>query len=283
MHFCYIDESGDSQKIVGSSDDKQPMLVIAGLFVDASKIATLSRQFIELKRRFYPTEFAGAVHALDALLIEIKGSDIRTRLRNSSANAPAVQRDFRFMDEVLRLCSTLNMRLVARIWVKPFGQPLADQPVYTKSVQNIAARFQAYLAEQSSRGAIIADFRDTKRNQYVSHSIFTQKHKRSNGGDAFPLIEETATFGISNNHACLQITDLLCSAIIAPIAGRVLLNGIVANSHTHVHYDSIVQRYYRRLHALQFHHTIGIAPNITKRWGITVHDPHRGKRSLLMP
>lgn len=282
MHICYADESGDSQLIANAQDDKQPVLVIGGLFVDASSIVTLTRQFNALKRRFYPAEFAAAQHALDALLIEVKGSDIRTRVRKaSSADDVSLKRDFRFLDEVLRLCKTHQVRLVARVWVKQFGAALDDKPVYTQTMQNIAARFQAYLAERTSRGTIIADYRDPKKNQYVSHCVFTQKHKVTNGGDAYPLIEETATFGMSNNHACLQIMDLLCSAIIAPIAGRVVLDGIVQNVHTHKNYEWIVRRFSRRLHALQFHHTIGSQPNAPMRWGITVHDPHRRKKSLL--
>jgi hypothetical protein len=276
MHFCYVDESGDSQAILHANDDKQPMLVIAGLLVDALAISRLTADFISLKRRFYPSVFSKTTHDLDVLLHEIKGSDVRTDIRKNAISSKVVQHHFRFLDEIFALCTSHHAQIVARIWVKTFGQAIADQPVYTITAQNIAARFEKFLVKNSSRGMMIADFRDPKRNQYVAHSVFTQKHKSGSGGDAYPSIQETATFGMSNNHACLQITDLLCSAIIAPIAGRSILAGVVNNVHTHSNYEAIRTRYTRRLKALQFHCKYGS----TSYWGITVNDPHNKKTSI---
>lgn len=276
MHFCYVDESGDSQAITGPTDDKQPMLVIAGLIVDAGKISQLTADFIALKRQFYPRIFSSAAHDLDVLIHEIKGSDIRTDIRNNPSSNKIVQHHFRFLDEIFALCKTHGVRVVGRVWVKAFGNAINDKSVYTITAQNIAARFEKLLSACGSRGMMIADFRDPKRNQYVAHSVFTQKHKSGNGGDAYPSIEETTTFGMSNNHACLQIADLLCSAIIAPIAGRAILAGIVQNSHTHSNYNAIKARYSKRLKALQYHCQYGT----TKYWGITVRDPHGNKTSI---
>ncbi len=56
MHICYIDESGDSQPVQSDVDDKQPMLIVAGLFVDAQRISRITDEFISLKRQFYPKE-----------------------------------------------------------------------------------------------------------------------------------------------------------------------------------------------------------------------------------
>jgi len=50
MHFCYIDESGDSAAINNPADATQPMLTIGGLFVDAAKLANLTKDFIALNR-----------------------------------------------------------------------------------------------------------------------------------------------------------------------------------------------------------------------------------------
>lgn len=276
MHFCYIDESGDSQAIASQNDTKQPMLVIAGLIVESSKIRQLTADFIELKRLFYPGIFSGTSHDLDVLIHEIKGADIRTDIRKNPPSSQIVQHHFRFLDKMLALCKTYEAKIVGRVWVKAFGEPLNDTSVYTITAQNIAARFEKFLSEYDSRGMMIADFRDPRRNQYVAHSVFTQKHKTGNGGDAYPSIEETTTFGMSNNHACIQIVDLLCSAIIAPIAGRAILDGIVQNAHTHSSYDAIKSRYSKRLKALQYHCRYGT----TKYWGITVHDPHGNKTSI---
>ncbi|MCU1717298.1 DUF3800 domain-containing protein [Pseudomonas sp. 5P_3.1_Bac2] len=276
MHICYIDESGDSQQVNSATHNQQPMLVIAGLFVDAGCINRLTEDFIRLKRKYYPKRFATVHHALDVLLTEIKGSDIRTDIRKNPVNSPITQHHFRFLDEVLAICKAQNVKLVSRIWVKSYGQHLNDKSVYSISAQNIAKRFQHYLIEQSSRGMIIADFRDPVRNRYVAHSVFTQKHKLGNGGDAYPSIEETAVFGISDNHACLQITDLICSSLLAPIAGRAVCNGPFNNVHTHAHYDAIAQRYTKRIRAMQFN----CSYDGQRLWGVTVKDPHQRKTTI---
>lgn len=276
MHICYIDESGDSQPIRGPKDDKQPLLVIGGLFVRADRIRDITSDFIKLKRTYYPGALS-ATHDLDVLLSEIKGSDLRADIRRHHSKSRLVQHHFRFLDDVLALCKTHRIKIVARIWVKSFGIPINDKSVYTTTAQNIARRFQVYLAQNNSRGMMIADHRDPARNQYVAHSVFTQKHKMSGGGDAFPLIDETAVFGMSNNHACLQIADLICSTILAPISARALLKGVIDNTHTHVNFDAISKRYSRRLKALQFHCDY---KGRFRYWGITAKDPYGKKTSI---
>ncbi|QLG94890.1 DUF3800 domain-containing protein [Pseudomonas yamanorum] len=278
MHICYIDESGDSQQIRSDIDDKQPMLVVAGLFVDAQRISRITDEFIGLKRQFYPKLFKNEKHALNVLLKEIKGSDLRSDIRRHPAGHQFAEHHFKFIDGVLRICKTHNIKLVARVWVKQYGVALEDRSIYTITAQNIAKRFQHFLIDQESRGMIIADFRDPARNRYVAHSIFTQKHKLGKGGDAYPSIEEAAVFGISDNHACLQIADLICSTILYPIAGRTVCAGPFNNVHTHSNYDAIVQRYSRRISAMQYH----CAENGQRRWGITVDDPH-GRRTSIFP
>jgi hypothetical protein len=279
MHICYIDESGDSQQIRSDIDDKQPMLIVAGLFVDAQKISNITDEFIHLKRKFYPGHFKVERHALNVLLKEIKGSDLRSDIRKHPANHQIVEHHFKFIDGVLNICKTNGVKMVARVWVKAYGQALSDQSVYTITAQQIAKRFEYFLVDSESRGMIIADFRDPARNRYVAHSIFTQKHKLGRGGDAYPSIEETSVFGISNNHACLQIADLICSTILYPIAGRTVCSSAFNNTHTHANYDAIVQRYSRRIKAMQYH----CSENGNKRWGITVNDPHGGRTSIFPP
>ncbi len=278
MHICYIDESGDSQSVNTPTDNKQPMLVISGLFVDASNISRLTDEFIRLKRKYYPNKFARTTHALDVLLTEIKGSEIRSDIRKNQINSRITKHHFHFLDDVLGICKAQNVKIVSRIWVKNYSQPLNDKSVYSISAQHIAKRFQHYLIEQGSRGMIIADFRDPARNRYVAHSIFTQKHKLGNGGDAYPSIEETAVFGISDNHACLQITDLICSSLLGPIAGRVVCHESFDNPHTHPHYDAIVQRYRKRIRAMQYN----CSHDGQNLWGITVKDPHTHKNSIFL-
>lgn len=270
MYLCYVDESGDSQAILNSTHKEQPLLVISGLLVKASNVPKLTVDFTSLKRRYYPKLFSSVTYNLNVLLHEVKGSDLRTEIRNNLLNSKITNHHFRFLDDVLALIKKHDAKIVSRIWIKQFNYPINDQSVYSITIQNICARFQEYLASNNSNGGmLIADFRDPKRNSYVSHSVFTQKHKMK--GDAYPLIQEIPTFGISNNHACLQIVDLLCSVLLAPMAARTFLTGTVNNVHTHKNYDAITLRYKKRLKALQFNCNV----NGVKNWGITVDNPHK--------
>lgn len=154
------------------------------------------------------------------------------------------------------------------------GVPLVDKSVYTKSTQNIGIRYQKYLEQNNADGMMIADFRDPNRNSYVAHCIFTQKHKLGNGGDVYPSINETPTFAISNNHACLQISDLICSALITPMAMRVFCTPGITSLHNHANYDAVLQRYRKRIKALQFHCQV----KGQMYWGITASpNPHNAK------
>lgn len=268
MNYCYIDESGNSEIINNGTDNVQPMVVIAGLIIAADKVAKLTTDFIALKRKYYPNLFSAINHDLEALLKEVKGSDIRTDIRNHKFNSNIVKHHFHFLDDVFALLKNNKVKLISRIWVKGLGKPLRDESVYTISTQQFCVRFQKFLEPPNSIGAMIADFRDPKRNSYVAHSVFTQKFKQS--GDAYPLINEIPTFGISNNHAALQICDLLCSAVISPIAALKFCNGVISNAHTNANYSWIVTRYSKRLKALQYHCKV----NTQTYWGITANNEH---------
>lgn len=227
------------------------------------------KDFIELKMRFFPGRFSNIQHDLDALRIEIKGADIRKKLR--SGDPKQVQHHQKFLDSLFTLLAQRNVKLVSRIWVKGIGHRFDGRAVYTKTTQRIAKMFQDHLFSSDNQGLIVADFRDPKSNSYISHSVFTQKHKRGKHGDAFPSLIETATFGISDHHAGLQMADLITSAIIYPIATHTYCKGIVQNCHVHPNDGKMRARYKKRLKRLQFMMRIR-GKDI---FGITVNDPHR--------
>jgi hypothetical protein len=267
MHICFLDESGDSSTLTTPLDAKQAALIVGGLFVDARRILALTADFIALKRLFFPKELASAKN-FDALLTEIKGADhITSVVRKRGLRAPASKRALLFLDGLLDLCIRHQTKLVGRAWVKEIQQPMFDKSVYTVSAQAIAERFQEFLDQQNSHGMIIADSRDPKRNRYVAHSVFTQMHKKS--GSAYPRLQETVTFGISDNHAGLQITDLITSAALLPIVSRNFLVGRFRNAHTHPVMHVIAKRVERKIQTLEFSykHPQGMCR------GLTVSDP----------
>ena len=74
MHILYIDESGDTGQLPaqpGAND--QPVFVIGALIVDAAKIGDLTRDFIDLKTRFYPGLVGSATNTLTGYCRKSKG------------------------------------------------------------------------------------------------------------------------------------------------------------------------------------------------------------------
>ncbi|MGE0651473.1 MAG: DUF3800 domain-containing protein [Alphaproteobacteria bacterium] len=83
-------------------------------------------------------------------------------------------------------------------------------------MQSLCESFQKSLERSDDIGFITADSRTHTLNLNVSHSIFTQKFKRS--GDEIDRIVDLPGFAISDNHAGLQICDLLSSAFLFPMS-----------------------------------------------------------------
>ncbi len=91
------------------------MLVIVGLIVDAAKVRSLTLDFLNLKRQYFPKKFGNGNHQLDDVLVEIKGSDLRSTIRQHGAHADAT---LKFIDDTLDLLRANEARLFATVWVK---------------------------------------------------------------------------------------------------------------------------------------------------------------------
>jgi hypothetical protein len=77
------------------------------------------------------------------------------------------------------------------------------------------------------------------------------------------------TFGHSDNHVGIQIADLLCSALLFPIAAQTYCTGHVNNVHVQAGYGLLKTRFGTQLSALQHRFQDGGG-----RWrgGIVVND-----------
>jgi hypothetical protein len=135
------------------------------------------------------------------------------------------------------------------VWIKALGSPCDDRSIYTFSVQSICSDFQNLLEGVGDSGIVIADSRTPTTNAWVAHSIFTQKFKTA--GDCYPRLLEMPTFGHSQNHAGIQIADLLCSALLFPMATRCYCYGHVQNVHVDRAFEVLVARYGNRLMSMQ--------------------------------
>lgn len=245
-YVCYIDEAGCAAPVPTKVTNIQPVLVISGLVVDLAKLPDMTIEFLRLKRKYHPGKFTSP-HHLDDVREEIKGSDLRSRIRKRGLHAMA---DLKLLDETLELLKTKGACFFASIWVKGIGKPFKARPIYTKTIQMACESFQEFLSSRDDIGFMVADFRTTQLNDQVAHSIFTQKYRAK--GDPFPRILELPTFGVSNNHVGLQISDLLCSSLLFPIATSSFCWGHIQGIHVHTRDLFIKRRYMTRIKSLQF-------------------------------
>lgn len=257
-YICYVDEAGCGAALPAKRTDIQPLLVVAGLVVRQDALADLTTEFLELKRTYFPRSFTSR-HLLDDVREEIKGSDLRGEIRKRGHRAKA---QLRFVDDTLTLLERLECRALGTIWIKGIGAPFKARETYTQSVQHACKAFQSFLVSKNASGFMIADFRTTQLNDQVAHSIFTQKYRAK--GDPFDRVMELPSFGVSNNHVGLQITDVLCSTLLFPMASSVYCFGHVVGVHVNGRDLDIRRRYGKRLKRLQF--------RVDAHWSLSVYD-----------
>ncbi|MEV4548135.1 DUF3800 domain-containing protein [Nonomuraea wenchangensis] len=212
MQLCYLDESGGCES-PDMSLTATPVMVLLGLIVNSASIPSLTRDFLALKRNHFPGRFACG-HALDHILEEIKGSEILQMTRKPSRNQR--RKAHRFRQDLLDLVEAHDCRVVGRVWIKEAGKGLNLSASYSYAVQDIARHFSQYLTFRDTLGVLIADGRDHETNRGVAHSIFTQKWRT--GGDPYTPLSEVPLFSASDNHAGLQIADLLATTLVFPRA-----------------------------------------------------------------
>jgi hypothetical protein len=267
LYLCYVDEAGCPGALPAADSQVQPALVLCGLIVPQPRLHAITEGFMSLKWEFNPrlrVDGRGPKHWLDIVKYEIKGSDLRGDVRARNRNRRRAV--FGFLDKVLSLLEANDAHLVCRMYIKAPGKPFPGRRVYTASMQVMCEVLEHFLDAKQSHGMIVADHRTASLNSIVAHSIFTQKFRQ--GGDAYPRIMEMPTFGHSENHAPLQITDLLCSAILYPMATSTYCHGHVRSCHVNPKDFVIRDRYAERMKALGYRFTLGGK----MRGGIVVHD-----------
>ena len=275
MYICYVDEAGDLGALSSpAAPNDQPVLVVGAIVVDTARLETLTNDFLGLKYLFFPGLNYPSHSHLDRIIPEVKGSDLRRSALQGNRNQR--RQAYGFIDKVLRLLEAHNVRLVARLWIKEPGQPFNSKSVYTSSIQAIYSYFDSFLTEQSDFGFCIADSRDKLKNVNVSHSIFTQKFQSATS--FYSRVLELPTFSHSDNHACLQICDMLCSALLFPIACETYCTSTVANVHVQPSAAQIKAEFGQRLKQMQYRFQ---EPNGRYKGGLVVSDP-AGRNSSFM-
>ncbi len=251
MYLCYVDEAGCTGALPSSTSPIQPVFILSGLIVHADHVQNLTRDYLHIKRCFYPGLLAQERDRLDWILPEVKGADLRKKVAAGSRRTRS--HVVGYMDKVRDTLNRYDARLVGRVWIKGIGVPFDGNSVYTFSVQDILRHFQHFLEERGDAGLVIADSRNKPKNAKVSHSIFTQKYRFA--GDPYSRIAEMPVFGHSDNHAMVQLADLINSAFIAPIAVKTYCTGHVDNLHVRQGYTRIKSRYVNDIKKIQYRYS----------------------------
>jgi hypothetical protein len=272
MYFCYLDESGGTEP-PDESRSATPVMVILGLLVDSSRVRALTEDFLAFKRRHRPDWFARGP-ALDHILGEIKGSHILQMTRKDSRELR--RRTWLILDDLLDLLNRHGCRIVGRIWVKGPRAGLKPDATYCYAVQDIARHFGHYLLSRRSHGVMIADSRSQNLNVNTAHSIFTQKWR--SGGDPYPALQEVPVFAHSDNHAGLQIADLVASTLVFPMA--VAAFGAEPGSvHASPRYLQLRDEFAGRVRELEY---VYRDENGRRRGGLVVSYPSGGRPGMLI-
>lgn len=248
MRLCYVDESGTADTLVETDGTQQPVIVIAGVSLPECDLTKITHDWINLKKRFNPALAKSGHGWLDAILAEVKGTNLRKGFRDT-ASVRQRKRAIGVVDGTLKLLEKYDAKILGRIWMKRLEVPNDDMGIHASSLQFICGAFDAGLPPDE-RGMVVVDSQTYQHNRRLAHSIFTQrfgKHPKHEGLVDMPV------FGHSDNHAGLQIADLLCSAILAPVACAVYAGSYSGwNTHCQSAYLDIRERFGARLGALTY-------------------------------
>lgn len=279
MRLCYVDESGTAEMLVDPDPDQQPVIVIAGVSLPECELTKITHDWIALKKRFEPVLARSGKGWLDAILHELKGANLRKGFR-TSASVRQRKRAIGVIDGTLKLLEEYDAKILGRVWMKKLDTENNDMGIHASSLQFICRGFDASLPKDE-RGMVVVDSQIYQHNHRLAHSLFTQRFGQR---PKHLGLVDMPVFGHSDNHAGLQIADLLCSAILAPIASAVYAGKYEKwNKHCQSGYLDIRERFGGRLGALTYKWK---SPKTGKKCpSVIVNDPisKRGARLMWGP
>jgi len=272
VHLLYLDESGGVEPPDGHPS-ATPAMIVLGVMVAADAVWSLTSDFMDFKREYFPTRFPGEP-SCDDILNEVKGARLLHQTRSNSRDSR------RHADHVrtglLELVSRFDCRVVGRVWIKRPGERLEPDHTYSHSVLDIASQFSRYLEGRNSLGLIFADGRSERQDKMLAQSIFSAKY--GSAGDPCPRVPELPGFVNSQNHAGIQIADMLASMITLPMVAAAY--GVSPGTiHDSPRYAEVRDKHGESLKGLQFRYFDEVGRS---RGGIVVSDAVAARPSSLL-
>lgn len=284
MQLCYVDESGTAETLVKTDGEQQPVVVIGGVVLPECELTKITHEWIELKKKYNPVLYKTGRGWLDAILAEVKGAKLRKGFRDK-ASVRQQKQAIGMIDGTLDLLERHNAQVLGCVWMKRLDTENDDMKIHASSLQFICGAFDEGLPAKE-RGMVVVDSQTYQHNHRLAHSIFTQRFAKD---PKHVGLVDMPVFGHSDNHAGLQIADLLCSAVLAPTACAVYAGTYADwNMHCQSAYLDIRERFGDRLRAMTFRckhprtgkHCPSVIVNdrINKRGGYLMWGPAKPKK-----
>lgn len=273
MRICYVNEAGCSGELPSVHSPVQPLLAFAGIALPAARLERLTAGFAAWKMRFFPGLCRDLAAPAEAILVEIPGSELRRLLRRSRK-----ERRFalRALHELLALLEAEDTRLFGRVWIKGIDEPFNRRAIFASSLQTIFEGLENLCRESGESGWIVADEAHRQRGEKLSQQIFARLFADGRAADpggsggGIGGLAELPTFGHRDNHAGLQIAELLAAGLLFPLAAHAYCRGRLKNqTHLSPGYAALAPLFGERLETMQHRYDAGAG-----RWrgGIVVSD-----------
>ena len=241
--IVYIDEAGSparhTEPLVSGDT---PLFVLAGLAFPLGEWRKRDREYLRLKRHFFP-DMMGRSGKRDEE-VEIKGRDLTSPRQSTSGRRQAFNR--RAMDYIDRC----GGRAFAATFLKSATTPASPTSLYTKALQILVERVSLYVAENPhyQHAILICDSRmkgiaGLDGEVARSHMSYIFGHAT---GRTFTNIVEAPLFADSRLTVGLQLADIVAANLYASHFNYYLRGIPGAPNYSHA------PRYWSPLDRLQF-------------------------------
>lgn len=211
----YLDETGlPDAHHEPLTPGQTPVFTLAGVALPITRWREYDRKYLYLKREFFAAEIDRSTK-VDAFW-EVKGNDLLAP-RNAGS-----ERNAAFAHRVLDLVKAFDGRIMGVNFLKAAVRPMAKTSIYTKGLQILAERYNAFLRERDTTGVLVLDSRmaHTQKGKGLDYTVAQSYLSFIFGnaeGRALDRISEAPLFADSGLTAGLQIADIVAFMVYSNV------------------------------------------------------------------